>query len=253
MARTVSLLGVNYSVPEPSDTGYDTTLTNYLVALATAFPQLNGGTQSLTAELDFGASFGIKSLYYKSRTANPAAAGQIRFGKTDTLSFRNNANGADLALAIDTADALTFNGLNVTGNPILGASTAAGQSITNGATEIVVVFGTTEVDTDSGYNAGTGRYTVPTGKGGHYAIGGQIAYNTAPTGTCTASIYKNAALLKKTQFIAPAASQTIQVEATVVLAAGDIIDIRTLHGNGAPQNLNATAVLNFFWLKRIPT
>jgi hypothetical protein len=159
----------------------------------------------------------------------------------------------DLALAIDTADALTFNGANVTGNPMLDASTTAGQAIANGATEAIVVFGTATVDSDSGLNVGTGRYTIPAGKGGHYQVLGSLAYNTAPTGTCTASIYKNAAVVKTTQFIAPGAAQTIQVSAILSLAAADIIDIRTLHGNGAPQNLVATAGMVFVALKRIPT
>jgi hypothetical protein len=43
------------------------------------------------------------------------------------------------------------------------------------------------------------------------------------------------------------------VSAILSLAAADIIDIRTLHGNGAPQNLVATAGMVFVALKRIPT
>jgi hypothetical protein len=252
MARTVTLNGVSFSVPEPGETGYETALTSYLVALATAFPQL-GGTATLTADLDFGASYGLKVAYLKSRTANPAAAGIARLAKTDQVAWRNNANGADLALEIDTADALKFGGAYVTGLPMAAASTAAGQSIANGATEAIVVFGTEEVDTDSTYDNSTGRFTVPTGKGGHYEVFAQIAYNTAPTGTCTASIYKNAAAVKTTQFIAPGAGQTITVSAILNLAVADIIDIRTKHGNGAAQNLTSTAILNYLALKRIAT
>lgn len=44
-----------------------------------------------------------------SRTANPAASGIVRFAKTDTLAWRNNANGADLALGIDASDNLSYN------------------------------------------------------------------------------------------------------------------------------------------------
>src|SRR5882724_6561912 len=150
MALTVSLLGVNCSVPEPGDPSYDAALTAYLKALATAFPQLSGGVQSLTAELDFGTSFGVKAAWYKSETVNPASAGQVRLAKTDSIKIRNNANGADLALAIDAGDALTFNGANVTGLPMLGASTTAAQAISSGVTTIVV-FGTVELDTDSAY------------------------------------------------------------------------------------------------------
>lgn len=252
MALTVTLLGVSYSIPETSDVGYDTALTSYLKALATAFPQLNGGLQSLTAELDFGTSFGVKALYLKSETANPASAGQIRLAKTDTIKIRNNANGADLALGIDAGDALQWNGANVTGNPMLGASTAAAQAIVS-ATTTTVVFGTVELDTDSGYASGTGRYTVPAGKGGHYLLTANIGVNGTPNNAVVFA-FKNAVELKRLGHYAgatvPAATQ-VGGSAIVNLAAGDIIDIR-VSATGA-WNLTGTATENYFALKRIPT
>jgi hypothetical protein len=253
VALSVTLNGVVYSIPEPSESGYGASLDAYLKALATAFPPLGGGTASLTAELDMGASFGLKALYFKGRTANPASAGILRVAAADSMGWRNQANSGDVLLSKDAGDALLFNGANVTGNPFLDASSTAGQSIANGATEVIVVFGTATVDSDSGLNTGTGRYTVPTGKGGDYQVSGQIAYNTAPTGTCTLSVYKNAALVKSTQFIAPGAAQTIQISVPLRLVAGDILDLRSKHGNGAPQNLVATAGVVFFGLKRIAT
>src|SRR3954470_22812234 len=174
MALTATLLGTNYSIPEPGDAGYDQALTNYLKALSTAFPQISGGTYSLTAELDFGVSFGIKAAYLKSETSGPAAAGAVRFARSDTLSWRNSGNSADLPLGVNANSELTFNTKNVTGNAYLSASTIAGQSIPTGATEAIVVFGTVDVDSDAGYNSGTGRYTIPTGKDGDYLIYGQI-------------------------------------------------------------------------------
>lgn len=252
MALTVTLLGVSYSIPETNDTSYDAALTSYLKALATAFPQLSGGTSSLTAELDFGTSFGLKALYLKSETVNIAATGIVRLAKTDKIALRNNANSADLALGIDTGDALTFNGANVTGNPMLGANTAAGQSILNGTTAIIV-FGTVELDTDSGYNSGTGRYTIPTGKGGHYEITAQAGYATAPGGLCAVQIFKNAAAVKTSQVTTPTANTTIPISATLNLAVGDIIDIRTSHGNVGAQSLIAAAATVYFALKRIPS
>jgi hypothetical protein len=156
-------------------------------------------------------------------------------------------------LSKDAGDALLFNGANVTGNPMLDASSTAGQSIANGATEIVVVFGTANTDSDSGLNTGTGRYTIPTGKGGDYLLTAQLAYATAPTGTCTASFYVDAVVKKTTQFIAPGAAQTITISAVLRLNAAQVVDVRTKHGNGAPQNLVATAGVVFLGLKRIPT
>lgn len=251
MARTVTLNGVNFSVPELNDNGYGTALMTYLVALASAFPQL-GGAWALTSELDLGASFGLKTLYVKSETASPAAAGVIRLAKTDAIAFRNAANSGDVALAKDTGDALTFAGNNVTGNPFLGANTTAGQSIPNAAATIVV-FGTVETDTDSAYASGTGRFTVPTGKGGQYNISGQIAWNGALTTTTVLSIFKNAAAVKTAQEVNPGAGASINVEATLVLAAGDIIDVRATQSSGAGAALNVTAALNYLSIKRTST
>lgn len=252
MAITATLLGVPFSIPETSDTGFDGALTAYLKALSTAFPQLNGGVQSLTAELDFGVSFGIKAAYYKSETVNPASAGQIRLAKTDAIKIRNNANAADLALGIDTLDALTFGGQNVTGNPMLGASTAAAQAIVS-ATTTIVVFGTVELDTDSAYNSGTGRYTIPTGKGGHYLITANIGVNGTPNNAVVFA-FKNAVELKRLGHYAgatvPAATQ-VGGSTIVNLVAGDVIDIR-VSATGA-WNLTGTATENYFAIKRITT
>jgi len=224
------------------------------VALSTAFPQL-GGLWSLLTELDFGSLAGLKSLYFKTRAALPALSGVLRLASLDSIGWRNAANSADVLLSKDTADALSFSGNYITGNPMLGANSVAGQSIpVFGGNEVVVVFGTVERDSDAAYNSGTGRYTIPAGKGGDYEIGASIAYAAAPGGVCTCSIYKNTVLLKQSAFIAPGAGQTISVSAPVAtLAPGDVIDIRTKHGNVGAQALTAIAALNYFALKRITT
>lgn len=251
MARTVTLNGVSMSVPEPNDNGYGTALTSYLVALATAFPQL-GGAWALTSELDFGASFGVKALYLKSETTNPASSGVVRLAKSDSIAFRNAANSGDVALAKDAGDALTFAGNNVTGNPMMDAVTGAGQSIPNSTTTIVV-FGTVNRDSDNAYNSLTGRYTVPAGKGGDYEIEGSMAYGGTVTGTPSIAIYKNALQLRLSVASAPVAAQTLVVGAILNLAAGDIIDIRAQQASGGAVALGGTTASNFFSLKRVPT
>lgn len=110
MATNVVLNGVSYSIPAPGDTAWGESLSNYLVASATGFLQKAGGTFTLTAEVDFGASFGLKGLYLKSRTANPASAGQVRLGNTDGIYWRNAANSANLGLVVGADNLLTFNG-----------------------------------------------------------------------------------------------------------------------------------------------
>lgn len=252
MAITVSLLGVSYSIPEPGDVGYDQQLTNYLKSLATAFPQLSGGAYALTAELDLGASFGVKQLYVKTETTTPATAGVVRLAKTDAVDWRNNANSADLALKIDAGDALLFNGANVTGNPLLGANTNAGQSIPN-TTTTIVVYGTVETDSDAAYNSTTGRFTVPANKGGDYTITGCATFAGAVSGQPNIGIYKNAVVSKQSAYNAPAAAVTMAVDGILRLVPGDIIDIRLTQSSGGALALNATASINYIAIKRIPT
>ena len=45
-----------------------------------------------------------------SISSNPAASGFIRLARTDSVTWRNNANGGDLPLTVSVADALNYNG-----------------------------------------------------------------------------------------------------------------------------------------------
>lgn len=110
MAVNVVLNGVSYSIPDPGDDGWGQDLTDYFVAQASGLLQKAGGSFSLTAEVDFGATFGLKSTYFKSRAASPATAGQVRLGNTESISWRNAANGANLALLVNASNLLEFNG-----------------------------------------------------------------------------------------------------------------------------------------------
>jgi hypothetical protein len=254
MALTVSLNGTNYSVPEPGESGYDLALTQYLKALATAFPQLGvAAAQPLTQELDLGPTFGVKAAWFKGQTANPAQAGQVRLAKTDTVRWRNNANSADLSLTIDAADALTFAGANVTGNPMLDVSTSASPAIANSLSSIVV-FGTVTRDSDNAYAVGTGRYTVPAGKGGDYLISAGVRWNANPGASALLSIFVGGAAVRQAAGVGVAGgSQSQVVSAVVNLAAAAIVDIRVFQASGGAVALSATGAENYFNLKRIPT
>lgn len=112
MSSIKTLNGVQYTLPGYNDTGWGANtgnvLTQYLSAIADVTLQLSGGSFTLTADVDFGANFGLKALFLKTETANPASAGVVRLAKTDSIKWRNNANGADIALAIDGSDNLTY-------------------------------------------------------------------------------------------------------------------------------------------------
>ncbi len=113
MSTNVTYVGTVYRVPAYQDTGYaqgSGNLSSYLIALATGSLTLSGGTFTLTADVDFGANFGLKSIYYKSRSANPALTGVIRLGSTEVIAWRNNAHGGDLPLTTNSSDSLLYNG-----------------------------------------------------------------------------------------------------------------------------------------------
>lgn len=102
MSINVSWRGINYTIPEPGDANTQS-LTDYLNALSTGavpFPT--------TADIDLGASFGLKALYLKTRSANPAGVGLVREAVGDVLAWRNNANSGDLQLGVNGSDQLTF-------------------------------------------------------------------------------------------------------------------------------------------------
>lgn len=113
MSSNVTFNGATYSIPADGDNSWGPDLTAYFISIASNAFQKTGGTFTLTAEAAFGATYGLKSPYFKSYAANPAAAGAVRLGNTESISWRNNANGADLALTSNASDALLFNSKNV--------------------------------------------------------------------------------------------------------------------------------------------
>lgn len=110
MAVTVVLNGVSYALPDPGDSGWGQSTTDYLVAQATGLLQKAGGAFTLTAEVDFGATYGLKSTYFKSRGPNPATVGQVRLANNESIVWRNAANGANLGLKVNASDLLEYNG-----------------------------------------------------------------------------------------------------------------------------------------------
>lgn len=121
MAQTLTINGTGYAFPDVGDTtaggiNWGQAVLNWATAVTAGMLQKSGGSFSLTAEVDFGASFGLKSIYYKTRTANPASAGIVRMANNEGIAWRNAANSADLILKADNANLLTFNGVEIPGN-----------------------------------------------------------------------------------------------------------------------------------------
>lgn len=128
MSTPVTYVANQYNIPAYQDTGYaqgSGNLSSYLIALATGNLTLSGGSFPLTADADFGASFGLKSLYYKSRSANPASTGIVRLGNTETIGWRNAAHDGDMTLTVDSSNNLNFSGSITTTTQFLAPTGSA--------------------------------------------------------------------------------------------------------------------------------
>lgn len=110
MSTPVTFNNTVYPVPVQGDQHWGPSLTRYLVALGTYAISPAGGSYPLTADLNFGSSFGLLAPYYKSSSANISTAGTLRLANTNTIGWRNFANGGNLLLAVNASDQLTFNG-----------------------------------------------------------------------------------------------------------------------------------------------
>ena len=111
MGTSVTFNNVSYTVPSVGE-AFGTVLSNYLIAIASGSLQKSGGAFTLTAEADFGATYGLKSAYFKSRGV-AASAGVVRLANTETVAWRNAANSADLGLAVNASDRLAFDSVVV--------------------------------------------------------------------------------------------------------------------------------------------
>ena len=149
MPTTVTYVGNTYQVPNSGDNyGWGGSLSSYLVSLSTGNFTRAGGSVALTADLDTGATFGFISAYLKSRSASIAQSGVLRLARTDSVSFRNAADTADLALTVNGSNQLTFNGvpLGTGSGSVTSVSVAAGSSKLSSSGSPVTTSGTITLD-----------------------------------------------------------------------------------------------------------
>lgn len=109
---TTTVDGTTYTIPDNGDRGWGTESSNLLKALGDNSLLIKGGSIPLTSDADFGANFGLKSIYFVSRTANAASAGVLRLANTDVIGWRNGANNADLSLSV-ASDRLQYEGVDI--------------------------------------------------------------------------------------------------------------------------------------------
>ena len=111
MSVIVVIDGQSFTYPTEADEDWGEQASLWAVAVSTKLLQRSGGTFTLSNEVDFGGSFGLKSLYLKSRGTNPATAGIIRLANLEGINWRNAANSGNLPLSVNASDEITFNGV----------------------------------------------------------------------------------------------------------------------------------------------
>jgi len=108
MSVSVNVNNSVYVIPQTNETGWGDAVTSWIQAISSATLQKNGGTFTLTAEIDFGATYGLKSAYYKSRGTNLSSTGIFRLANTEGIGWRNAANDADLLLKANASNRLEY-------------------------------------------------------------------------------------------------------------------------------------------------
>jgi len=171
-------------------------------------------------------------------------------------------NGSDV-LTIDSSGNLTApNNLTVTGSVTAGSglggnapyffgALASDTTVTRNVWTKMTGMSTGEVDSDSAFDASTGRFTVPSGKGGDYVISGCVRANFSGVGndgeTVNMNIYVNGvATIYGARFSMDGSARLgsiwqIEKQAIVTLSAGDYIE---LYANLIDANGSGNAYVN---------
>lgn len=110
MSVPLTINGAIFNYPQNFDTNWGVDATGWAQAVTSGMLQKAGGLFALTADADFGPSFGLKSLYFETRLSNPATTGTVRLQSADPgVAWRNAANTGNLILTTDFADRLIYN------------------------------------------------------------------------------------------------------------------------------------------------
>lgn len=111
MSTNLVVNGTSYAYPDTGDQNWGTVASAWAAAVTSGMLQKAGGSFTLTADANFGTNFGLLSPYFTSSSANPSSSGVFRLASGEALSWRNNANSANLSLSVNASDQLTFNGV----------------------------------------------------------------------------------------------------------------------------------------------
>jgi hypothetical protein len=93
MSSVIVFNGISYTIPDTNDVSWGASVTAYLKAIPGGVLAKTGGAWHLTsADLDLGATYGVASPYFKSKTASISASGVLRLALTDLITWRKDGS-----------------------------------------------------------------------------------------------------------------------------------------------------------------
>lgn len=234
MAVLLIINGVTYNYPQLTDEGWGNDATNWAVAITQGTLQKSGGLFALTGDVDFGPSFGIKTIYVKSRSSNIALSGVLRLSNSDFIAFRNASNTADLAFGPGSSDAIPqYNGIDLV-NLSSPQSLSNKTFITPIVTGNLVVSGTISASNFSGSSSGVNTGDVTLSGENYLSIAGQ-AITANPVNLSGSNVTSTLPIAKG------GTGQTSQQSAINTLA-GSVTSGQYLRGNGTNVLMSAIQV-----------
>lgn len=120
---SVTVNGTSHTIPQKGEKGWGDNVTAWIQDISADVLYPAGGSFTLGADVDFGASFGLLAPYYKSKTSDISTAGVLRLANSDSIGWRNNAGSGNLLLGLST-DSLQFNSIDL-------ADISSSQTLTN--------------------------------------------------------------------------------------------------------------------------
>ena len=178
----------------------------------------------------------------------------------DTIDTRSGTS--TLTLGSSNAGTIALGSGDVQSNfmyPAFHAKMNASQQLAND-TLVKIAYNTEVFDTDGAYDHSTNyRFTVPSGKGGKYLIGGSIrSGNMADTKKITFDFVVNGSEVAENyaQVVSSNSGEqyTIGITKILTLSASDYVEVFVLHQNGAAVNFSSSSSIgSYFYGYRIGT
>ena len=202
----------------------DTNVTTYYTGSAWANLDTTGMTNPMTTTGD---------TIYSSSGSTPARLGIGSTGQVLTVS------GGVPTWATPAAGS-TFVGVK--------AYSSTSQSISNNTVTAVTFWDTEDFDTDAIHSTSTNpsRFTVPTGKGGKWAIQSALLYQSGTAGERRVRIYKNGVFQMDSRVDPNTGGTSVNVSNVYSLVAGDYLEIYAYQNTGTTKTIDGGGDGNSF-------